>query len=72
MAGWIVAALGAIGGFYSMITIQNDMHPQNLWDGAYSYKAPLTSHESTMIMLAVASAVALLVGIVMIVRNKKS
>ena len=70
MAGWIMVALGAIGGVYSWVTIQNDMHPQNLWDGTYTYQSPLTSHETTMIALAVASVIVLVVGIVMIAKNK--
>ena len=72
MAGWIVAALGAVGSVYSLITIQNDMNPRSLWEGAYTYSAPLTSHEITMIALAVVSVIALVAGIVMIVKSKKS
>ncbi len=72
MAGWIVAALGAVGSVYSLITIQNDMNPQSLWDVSYTYTAPLTSHETTMIALAAVSVITLVAGIVMIVKSKKS
>ncbi|MBQ2617995.1 MAG: hypothetical protein IJF88_03165 [Oscillospiraceae bacterium] len=69
LSGWIGVIVGCILELFSILTIQADKTPQGFL--YYTYKPPLTSHETAMIFLAVFSAVLIIAGIVLIVRANK-
>lgn len=62
VAGFIMAIIGAIGEIYAAITIANDTSG---WFG-YTYSAPFSQHETTMITIAVVSGILLVAGILVL------
>lgn len=66
-----LAALGAVSGVFSIDTIARDRSVSVLF-GGYSYTAPLTAHETGMILLALFSVCALAVGLLLFFSKKES
>lgn len=62
IGGAISLFLGIIGCAYAAIVISDD---KSKWFG-YNYQSPLTSHEITMITIAIIGAVCVLVGIIIL------
>ncbi|MGM9670860.1 MAG: hypothetical protein ACI3XD_04715 [Oscillospiraceae bacterium] len=67
IAGIIMAIIGAIGDIYAAITIANDTSG---WFG-YTYTAPFSQHETTMITIAVVSGILLIAGIFILFSNNR-
>ena len=66
LGGLITLLAGIGGGLFSAFTISDDMTPKGLFSQGYSYTAPFTSHEIFMILLAVASGIAIIAGIALL------
>lgn len=69
-SGWIALCLGIIGEVFSAVIISNDMTPRGMFGGHYTYEPPLTSHEIIMIVIAIASGIAIIAGICMLKQKK--
>ena len=72
ISGWICTIIGIALGVYSLVTISNDKQPDGWFSGHYTYQAPLTGHETLMILLVVVAVIFLIVGIMMLVNSSKS
>lgn len=57
--GYILTFLGCFGSAFSFVTISNDHR--------YTYRAPFTDHERTMITILVISIIVLVAGILTII-----
>ena len=68
IAGIIMAIIGAIGDIYAAITIANDTSG---WFSRYTYTAPFSQHETTMITIAVVSGILLIAGIFILFSNNR-
>lgn len=68
ISGIIMTVLSALGGFYAITTYSDDT--TNLF--GYNYEPPLTSHEITVIMIGVASAICLIVGLILLLGQDDS
>lgn len=66
----VLAVIGAIGEAYALITINADK-TGNFWTGGYTYEPPFTAHEITYISIAVVSAVAVIIGLILLLKNNR-
>ena len=63
--------LGGIGSIWTVITIANDTSSSNLL-GRYTYRAPFTEHEITVIIFLIVSIVFVAIGLALLSNNKSS
>ena len=71
IAGIITTVIGAIIGIISAVIISGDLQPKGLLGTHYTYESPFTGHEIMMLVLLVASIIAVIVGIFLIIKGKK-
>ena len=70
LAGLVTLVAGIAAGLFSALTISNETTPRGLFSiQEYYYTPPFTSHEVFMIFLSVASGLAIVIGIVLLVRK---
>lgn len=66
----ILTVIGIVGEAYALLTINADK-TGNFW-GGYTYEPPFSSHEITYIAIAVASAVVIILGLVIFLKSNKN
>ncbi len=64
----MLTVIGVIGEAYALLTINADK--TNFW-GGYTYTPPFTSHEITYISIASISAVSVIIGLFLLLSNRK-